>query len=134
MVFEGVTGFIVQTVSSPVRLGWVLFGVLILFVLLFSMRHFLEIALDMWRLPFAIIIDAVDLLAYDKSYLDVAAAAGAFLLFFVFAKRGHRLSKFFGIVVALEALIGIWIFPQFAFITNLLPLATIFTFILVWSH
>ena len=131
---QDVTGFLVQTVSEPVKLGWVVFGILLLLVVLFSIKHFLDIAVDMWKIPFAIIIDAVDLLAYDKPYLDIVAAAGAFILFWVFAKRGHHLSKVFAIIVAAEALIGIWVFPQYAFITNLLPLATIFMFISVWSH
>lgn len=134
MVFEGVTGFIVQTVSSPIKLGWVIFGILLVLVVLFSMKHFLDIAVDLWRLPFAVIIDAVDLMAYTNGYFDIAAAIGGFVLFWVFAKRGHRISKFLGIVVAAEALIGIWIFPQYAFITNLLPLATILMFLSVWAH
>ncbi len=133
MVLEEVTGFLVQAVSNPVKLGWVIFGVFLLLVILFSLKHFLDIAVDMWKLPFAIIIDAVDLLAYNKPYLDIVAAAGAFILFWVFAKRGHHISKLFAILVALEALVGVWIFPQFAFITNLLPLATIVMFFSIWS-
>lgn len=133
MDFGSITGFIVQTVSEPVGLGWVIFAVLLLLVLLFSFKHFLDIAVDLWKMPFAIVVDAVDLLAYNKAYLDVIAAIGGFVLFWVFAKRGHHISKFFAILVAAEALIGIWIFPQFAFITNLLPLATILMFVLVWS-
>ncbi len=133
MVLEEVTGFIVQAVSNPVKLGWVIFAVLLLLVIVFSIKHFLDIAVDMWKIPLAIIIDAIDLLSYDKGYLDIVAAMAGFVLFWVFAKRGHHISKFFAIIVAAEALIGVWIFPQFAFITNLLPLATILTFIMVWS-
>ncbi|MBS3152353.1 hypothetical protein J4230_02985 [Candidatus Woesearchaeota archaeon] len=131
--FEEVTGFLVQAVSEPVKLGWVIFGVLLLLVVLFSIKHFLDIAVDMWKIPFAVILDAIDLLAYDKPYLDIVAALGAFVLFWVFAKRGHHLSKLLAILAAAEALVGFWILPQFAFITNLLPLSTILMFILVWS-
>jgi len=130
---EEVTGFIVKTVSEPVTLGWVIFGVLILMVVIFSIKHFLDIAVDMWKIPFAVIIDAVDLMAYNNPYLDIVAAVGAFILFWVFAKRGHHLSKIFAVIATLEALVGVWIFPQFAFITNLLPLCTILTFIMAWS-
>lgn len=129
-----ITGFVSQVVSEPVKLGWVIFGVMILLVVLFSFKHFLDIAIDMWKVPFAIIIDALDLLAFDKAYLDLVAAAGAIVLFWVFAKRGHHISKIFAIVAAAEAIIGIWIFPQYAFITNLLPLNTLLMFVLVWSH
>lgn len=131
--FEEVTGFLVQAVSEPVKMGWVIFGILVLMVVIFSIKHFLDIAVDMWKIPFAMIIDAVDLMAYNNPYLDIVAAIGAFVLFWVFAKRGHHLSKIFAVVAAGEALIGVWIFPQFAFITNLLPICTILMFILVWS-
>ena len=133
MVLEEVTGFLIKAVSEPVTLGWVIFGVLLLLVVLFSIKHFLDIAVDMWKIPFAIIIDAVDLLAYDKPYLDIVAAIGAFVLFWVFAKRGHHMSKLFAVLAAGEALVGAWFLPQFAFITNLLPLCTILMFVLVWS-
>ncbi len=128
-----ITGFIVQSVSEPVKMGWVIIGVLVLLVLIFSIKHFLDIAVDMWKIPFAVIIDAIDLMAYNNPYLDIVAAIGAFVLFWVFAKRGHHLSKIFAVFAAAEALVGVWIFPQFAFITNLLPICTIFMFILVWS-
>ncbi|MBI2148116.1 hypothetical protein HYU23_00390 [Candidatus Woesearchaeota archaeon] len=131
--FGDITGFVVQAVSEPVTLGWVVFGVLLLLVILFSIKHFLDIAVDMWKIPLAIIIDALDLLAYNNPYLDIASAIGAFVLFWVFAKRGHHMSKLFAILAAAEALVGVWLFPQFAFITNLLPLSTILMFILVWS-
>ena len=131
--FGDITGFLVQQVSEPVGLGWVIFGGLLVLVILFSIKHFLDIAIDFWKMPFAVVIDALDLLAYNKAYLDVIAAAGGLVLFWIFAKRGHHLSKFFGILVAAEALIGIWILPQFAFITNLLPLATILMFVTIWS-
>ena len=132
--FEEVTGFLVQAVSEPAKMGWVVFGVLLLLVIVFSIKHFLDIAVDMWKIPLAVIVDAVDLLAYNKPYLDIAAALGAFVLFWVFAKRGHHMSKLFAILAAGEALVGVWIFPQYAFITNLLPLSTILMFISVWSH
>ena len=133
MVFEEVTGFIIQAVSSPVSLGWLIFGVFLLFIILFSIKHFLDIAIDIWKLPFAIIVDALDLLAYNNGFYDIAAAILGFVLFWVFAKRGHHISKFFAILVAAEALIGVWIFPEYAFITNLFPLATLLMFVSVWS-
>lgn len=133
MVFEEVTGFIVQAVSSPVSLSWLIFGVFLLFIVLFSIKHFLDIAIDIWKLPFAIIVDALDLLSYDNGFYDIGAAIAGFVLFWVFAKRGHHISKFFAILVAAEALVGIWILPEYAFITNLLPLATLLMFVSVWS-
>ncbi len=132
MGLDDIVGFVVNSVSEPVSFGWVIFGVLLLLVVLLSIKHIFDIAVDFWRIPFAIGIDAVDLLAYDKPYFDIVAAAAGFLLFWVFSKKDQRYSKFFGILVAAEALVGIWIFPDFAFITNLLPLATILMFFLTW--
>lgn len=131
--FGDITGFLVQSVSEPVKLGWVIFGVILFLVILFSIKHFLDIAIDLWKIPFAIVIDAIDLLAYNNGYLDIVAAIGSFVLFWVFAKRGNHISKLFAILATAEALIGVWILPQFAFITNLLPLNTIFMFLLIWS-
>ena len=104
--FEEVTGFIIQAVSTPVGLGWVAFGVIIALVLLFSVKHFLDIAVDVWKLPFAVIIDALDLMAYDNPYLDIVAAICAFVLFWLFAKRGHHISKFVAILATAEAFIS----------------------------
>ena len=128
-----ITGLVVNAVSEPVGLGWILFGVFLIFIILFSMKHFLDIVVDIWKLPFAIIVDALDLLAYDNGYFDIAAAISGFVLFWIFAKRGHHISKLFAIVVALEALIGVWFYSQYAFITNLVPLATLLMFVLIWS-
>ncbi len=128
-----VTGFVVNAVSEPVSLGWLIFGILLLFVVILSVKHFLDIAVDIWKIPFAIVVDALDLLAFDNGFFDVFAAVAGFILFWVFAKRGHHISKLFAIVVAAEALIGVWILPEYAFITNLLPLATLAMFVFVWS-
>ena len=131
MVLEGITGFIVVATSQPVKTGWVIFGVILAFIILFSLKHFLDIAIDAWRLPFAIGIDAIDLLAYDKAYLDIVAAVAGFVLFWVFSKKGNIMSKVFGVLVAVEAMIGFYLLPGYAFVTNLFPLATLLTFILV---
>lgn len=133
MVLEEITGFIIVATSEPVKLGWVIFGVLLLLVMFLSFRHFFDIALDLWKTPLAIIVDALDLLAYDKAYLDIVAAITGFVLFWVFARRGSHLSKLFGVLVGLEALIGFYLLPNYAFITNLLPLATILMFVLTWG-
>ena len=75
-----------------------------------------------------------DILAYNNPYLDLLAAFGCFILFLVFSRRGHHWGKILGIVAVLEALVGVWILPDYAFITNLMPTSTILIFISVWSH
>ena len=133
-MLDSITGFVTSAVSSEIGLGWVIFFVILFFIVIFSLRHLLDIAVDLWRIPFAVLLDAVDIMAYKTPYLDIVAAVGNFILFWVFCRRGHHLGKIFALIVAAEALIGIWILPQYAFVTNLLPLSTILMFISVWSH
>lgn len=134
MVLDQITGFIVVATSEPIKLGWVIFGVLLLLIIFLSFRHFFDIAIDLWKIPLAIVVDALDLLAYDKVYLDFVSAIAGFILFWVFARRGSHMSKFFGVLVAFEAMIGFYLLPGYAFITNLLPLATILMFVLTWRR
>ena len=131
--FDDITGFVVSTVSKPVDYGWVIFAIVLAFAVLFSLKHFLDIALDLWKLPFAIAIDAIDLLSYQNGLFDLAAAVGAFVLFWIFARRGHHLSKVFAVVAMVEAMVGVWFLSDYAFITNLFPLATLLMFVSIWS-
>ena len=129
-----ITGFVTKAVSSEVGVSWIIFLVILFLIIIFSLRHLLDIAVDLWRIPLAVIIDAVDILAYNNPYLDLLAAFGCFILFLVFSRRGHHWGKILGIVAVLEALVGVWILPDYAFITNLMPTSTILIFISVWSH
>ena len=129
-----ITGFVTKAVSSEVGVSWIIFLVILFLIIIFSIRHLLDIAVDLWRIPLAVIIDAVDILAYNNPYLDLLAAFGCFILFLVFSRRGHHWGKILGIVAVLEALVGVWILPDYAFITNLMPTSTILIFISVWSH
>lgn len=128
-----ITGFVTKAVSSQVGIGWVAFFVVLFFILIFTIKHILDISVDLWKLPFAILLDAIDLMAYDSPYLDVVACIGNLVLFWVLAKRGNHMSKVLGVIAAAESLIGIWVFPQYAFITNLLPTSTILMFMSIWS-
>ena len=133
-MLDTITGSVTKAVSSEVGVSWIIFLVILFLIILFSIRHLLDIAVDLWRIPLAVIIDAVDILAYNNPYLDLLAAFGCFILFLVFSRRGHHWGKILGIVAVLEALVGVWILPDYAFITNLMPTSTILIFISVWSH
>ena len=133
-MLDTITGFVTKAVSSEVGVSWIIFLVILFLIIIFSIRHLLDITVDLWRIPLAVIIDAVDILAYNNPYLDLLAAFGCFILFLVFSRRGHHWGKILGIVAVLEALVGVWILPDYAFITNLMPTSTILIFISVWSH
>jgi len=134
MDLSSLTGFVTKAVSSELSLGWIIFFILVFSILIFTIKHILDIAVDLWKLPFAVILDAIDIMAYNNPYLDLLAAFGCFILFLVFSRRGHHWGKILGIVAVLEALVGVWILPDYAFITNLMPTSTILIFISVWSH
>jgi len=133
MDISTITGFATKAVSSEFGLGWIIFFVVVAFIILFSLKHILDIAVDLWKLPFTIVLDALDVMAYNNPYFDLFAAAGSFVVFWVFAKRGNHMSKILGFIAAAEALIGIWIFPQYAFITNIVPTSTLLMFVAIWA-
>ena len=62
-MFEEITGFVTQAVSKEVSWVWIVFAVIIVLILIFTIRQILDIAIDLWKLPFAIAIDALDLMA-----------------------------------------------------------------------
>ena len=132
-MLETITGLVTSAVSSEIGLGWVIFGVIVFFIIILSLRHLFDIAVDLWKLPFTIVLDALDVMAYNNPYFDLFAAAGSFVVFWVFAKRGNHMSKILGFIAAAEALIGIWIFPQYAFITNIVPTSTLLMFVAIWA-
>ncbi|HIH25632.1 hypothetical protein J4476_00035 [Candidatus Woesearchaeota archaeon] len=132
-MLEEITGFVTQNVSKEFSWVWIVFAVIVILILIFTIRQILDIAIDLWKLPFAIAIDAFDLMASSNPYFDVVAAVGSILIFWLLAKRGHHMSKIFGVIAAAECIIGVWVFPQYAFITNLVPTATLLMFIAIWS-
>lgn len=131
---ETITGYVTSYVSDPSPILWIVIGAVVLFVIFFVLRQFLDVLVDVWKLPFVFVVDFIDMMAYNNPYLDLAAAFGAVLVFWILAKRGDlKIGKFFGAIAAAEALIGIWILPQYAFVTNLLPVATILMIITIWN-
>lgn len=131
---EDITGLVVQKIGANVDFGWIFFGVIILFIVMFALHHLFDIAVDLWRLPFAIVIDGIALMSYKNIYLNLAAVLGAFILFWVFSKKKMHLSKFLAILIIAKIAVSALVFPEYAFIINLLPLATIATFFLVSRH
>ena len=128
-----ITGFATNIVSQPMSVWWIIGIVAGLFVIIYILRQFFDIIVDIWKLPFAILLDALDTLAYNNPYFDVGACVGNLILFWALAKRGDHMGKIFGLIAASESIIGIWIFPQYASITNLVPTSTILIIIAAWS-
>lgn len=131
---EDITGLVVQKIGANIDWGWIIFGILILFIVMFALHHLFDIAVDIWRLPFAIIIDAIALMSYKNIYLNIIAVFGAFILFWVFSKKKTYLAKILAIIIITKIAVAALVFPEYAFIINLLPFATIATFFLVSRH
>ena len=66
-----ITGFVTKAVSSEVGVSWIIFLVILFLIIIFSIRHLLDIAVDLWRIPLAVIIDAVDILAYNNEWKNM---------------------------------------------------------------
>lgn len=128
-----ITGFASNIVSAPVKIWWIVLIVVGLFVIIYILRQFFDIIVDVWKLPFAILLDALDTLAYNNPFFDIGACVGNIVLFWALAKRGDHIGKLFGLIAAVESIIGIWIFPQYASITNLVPTSTILIAFAIWS-
>lgn len=128
-----ITGFATNIVSKPVSYWWVILIILGVLLVFYILRQFFDIIVDLWKLPLAIMLDALDTLSYNNPYFDILACVGNIILFWALAKRGDHLGKFFGIIAAAEALVGIWIFPQYAVYTNLIPTSTVLIAIAIWS-
>src|SRR3989338_8520557 len=132
-VFTDLTGQLVKVLGggAPNWAIWVS-AILVLLVIIFLFKNFLDIAVDIWKMPFAIFVDVLDLMAFNYPMFNYYACVAGFVSFWFLAKRGHWLSKILAFVVAIEALIGPILLPQYANITNVVPTATILMFVAIW--
>lgn len=134
MVMEDITGLVIQKIGANIDWGWIFFGILVLFIVMFALHHLFDIAVDIWRLPFAIIVDAIALMSYKNFLLSLVAILGAFILFWVFCKKKTYLAKILAIIIIAKIAVAALVFPEYVFVINLLPLCTIATFFLVSRH
>ena len=106
---------------------------LIFFVMAIIIAMTMKLMSNMWKLPFAILVDLIDLLAISSpGRLDIIAAVGSFILILLFV-GDCKLKKIFLVLGSGEALIGHQLFfAGKGMITSLFPINTILVFISIF--
>src|SRR3989344_6297654 len=101
--------------------------VLILFFILTAViAIFLDFIQDAWKIPFAVVMDIIDLMAIaSPGVLDFIAAAGSFLVFFILASDTGVFKYIFGGIGATKCLIPINAVSIFTVNTVLMVIAAI---------
>jgi len=133
MDVSSITGQAVAVLNSASNTALLIFGFFILLIVFLALRHILDIAIDLWKIPFAMIPDFIDFYSASFSYLNYAAAIVGLLVFFILSKRGHYLGKAFGLAVAAEAFVGVFYLTSLGNAANILPLSTILMFFAIKS-
>ena len=126
--FTSITGKAVDALNSASNTALIIFGFFLVLVIIMAIRHVLDIAIDLWKIPFAMIVDFIDF--YSASYwaLNIVTAAVGIGVFWILSKRGHHVGKIFGIVVAAEAFIGQLYLTELGIFANILPISTLLMF------
>lgn len=97
-----------------------------IFVVLAGIALFFNFIEDAWKMPFAIIIDVIDLMAIGTfSLLNIGAAVGAFLIFFLLAMDIEKKRYLFGLIGALKCILPIPLLAVLPINTVLMLIATV---------
>lgn len=93
--------------------------IIILFVFFGAIAIILDFIQDAWKLPFAMLVDVLDIMSISSpGFLDIVAAIASFLLFYILSRDTGSMRYIFGAAGAAKCLVPI---P----IIGLLPLNTI---------
>ncbi len=93
--------------------------IIALFVFFGAIAIILDFIQDAWKLPFAMLVDILDIMSIlSPGFLDITAAIASFLLFYILARDTGSMRYIFGAAGAAKSLIPI---PAI----GLLPLNTI---------
>ncbi len=82
---------------------------IIFFIVAVAAAIFLDFLVDAWKMPFAIAVDILDIIAISLYpwLLDAVAAAAAFLIFFLLASDTGKTRFWFGGIGAVKCLLPI---------------------------
>ncbi|MFH0868236.1 MAG: hypothetical protein V1831_02900 [Candidatus Woesearchaeota archaeon] len=99
---------------------------ILFFILTAAIAIFLDFIQDAWKIPFAVIMDIIDLMAIaSPGVLDFIAAVGSFLVFFILARDTGNFKYIFGGIGATKCLIPINAVSIFPVNTVLMVIAAI---------
>ncbi|MFW6230981.1 MAG: hypothetical protein ACOC32_03070 [Nanoarchaeota archaeon] len=117
---------IAQTPSTGFILANPLVILVLFFVVMGGFALFFDFIQDAWKLPFAIVVDVIDLMAISMfSTMNLAATAAAFLVFFFLTMDIERKRYLFGGIGALKCFLPIPILSMLPINTILMLIATI---------
>ena len=119
-----VSDYIVETPLTSFFIQNPLFVLIIFFVVMIVISLFLNFIHDAWKIPIAVIVDILGLIAMQQVFglLTIITMAGGFLFFFIFFHDMEKLKYVFGIICAVKPVLPI---PML----NMFPINTIFAFI-----
>ena len=117
------------------NLIWVYFvgAIIVVLIVWFLLKTFFDIAVDIWKMPFAVLCDVLDFMGLSNPIFEIIGALASVLFFWILAKDGHAMSKFFGFVSAGEILIGGFYLKRFGGMTRVFPTATVLMLIAIWA-
>ncbi|MBU1201798.1 MAG: hypothetical protein KJ583_07715 [Nanoarchaeota archaeon] len=92
-----------------------------------SIAIFLDFIVDAWKIPFAVAVDIIDLMAIAMpGLLDFAAAVGSFLIFAILASDCPKFAQYgFGAIGAAKAVLPIRIASMLPINTALMLVVTV---------
>ncbi len=128
-----VTGFVTKVTDSNFKAGWVIFAIFAIFLIIFTIRQFLDVAIDLWKMPFAIILDALRLIFLENQFTIIILAITNVIVFWALAKKRKLLSKVLGIIAAGLTLGGTLYLQEYISIFSIIPVSTVLMFIAIWA-
>ena len=131
--FDLITGLVTKVISSEFKAGWIIFGIFALLLIIFTIRRFLDVAIDLWKMPFAIVLDALRLIFLGSTVTIILLGIANIIVFWMLAKKRMFLGKVLGILAAALSLGGTLYFQEYASAFSIIPVSSVLMFIMIWA-
>jgi len=131
--FDLITGLVTKVISSEFKAGWIIFGIFALLLIIFTIRRFLDVAIDLWKMPFAIVLDALRLIFLGSTITIILLGIANIIVFWMLAKKRMFLGKVLGILAAALSLGGTLYFQEYASAFSIIPVSSVLMFIMIWA-
>ena len=103
--------------------------IIALFVLFGVIAIILDFIQDAWKLPFAMLVDIIDIMAIlSPGFLDIIAAISSFLVFYILCRDTGFMRYVFGVAGAAKCLIPIPAIGLLPLNTIMMAIATVIDF------
>ncbi len=124
MMSDVLSNHLVETPLTNFFIQNPLILLIVFFIIMVGVSLFLNFIQDAWKIPIAVVIDIIGLMAMGQAFglLTLIAVAGGFLFFFIFFHDMEKLKYVFGIVCAVKPLLPIPVLKMF-------PINTVLAFV-----